>query len=58
MRQYFKDIKAKIQKEQEIQAGLSFQVDAESEFNKGVFLKKKSQNVTDERVSIQFQRSI
>ena len=48
MRQYFKDIKTKMQKDEENQKNLSFQVDEESEHKKGVFLKKKSQTATDQ----------
>lgn len=45
MRQYFKDYKAKMQKEEDLlksQAQLSFQLDEDSEPNKGMFVKKKA----------------
>lgn len=44
MRQYFKDYKAKMQKEEDLlksQAQLSFELDEDSEPNKGMFVKKK-----------------
>lgn len=52
MRQFFKDYKSKMQKDEEAvknQAQMNFDINKESDkLNKGVFLKKKSSCVSDE----------
>lgn len=47
MRQYFKDIKSKMQKEEEHVETLHFDVDRETDVSKGVFVKRKAK-VVDE----------